>query len=588
MSLCRIDRTTLLLMLTAALLFLSGCSEPQAPEAATAESATADAPASMDKQFEGTKVALPNKAKELSKSGFPELPEGQSRSGRLTSASSLLPDGSHANAYRFDGQPGAAYRAQVMSSDFDAYVIVLDTDGGSLAEDDDSAGNLNAAAVFTMPSSGTVYVLANSFSAGEQGGYQVRVDTASGASGGGSGGSTSFDSGGAQLAEGERINGRLSADSLELSDGSYAAVYRLRGEPGSQVTVTMSSSDFDTYLIVEDLDSNGLGSNDDADGTNSEVTFTVPANGEYVVIANSFFAGETGAFVLTIGAGAASASAAMPSGDRRDGRYAMVVGVSRYANPANDLPLVANDTRAMVDMLIGELGYDEDYVYVLEDEAATRENILNGMTDFLGRVGPEGTALFYFSGHGTRTSENLGLTEPIDVETDGRDEALVAHDELILDDEMGIAFQRLNAGQIIVFYDSCHSGTGVRGADNLPKFLDEDEGKNYLPASFSAGLQQLDQFGNDFKAEVLNERITFVASSEQEELSWVAGEFGMSIYTYYLTTLLPEYLDRTVDEFGLAITDPVVSWTTSSVGQRQTPNVESQRGQTTLREILGM
>lgn len=111
---------------------------------------------------------------------------------------------------------------------------------------------------------------------------------------------------------GQTINGTLSASDPVLEvDGSTYDCYILEATPGVTYTIDMSSSEFDTFLGV------GRGrvcnppveyNNDDRseDDTNSRVVFTAgvtAAGSYYFIIANSYEAGETGAYRLTVSEG---------------------------------------------------------------------------------------------------------------------------------------------------------------------------------------------------------------------------------------------------------------------------------------------
>lgn len=66
--------------------------------------------------------------------------------------------------------------------------------------------------------------------------------------------------------------------------------------------------------------------------------------------------------------------------------------------------------------------------------------------------------VFTFSGHGGTYNDN-GSDE-----IDGKDECLVLHDGLWMDDEIYDLHQRFADGVKIFWYtDSCHSGTSTRG-----------------------------------------------------------------------------------------------------------------------------
>lgn len=112
-----------------------------------------------------------------------------------------------------------------------------------------------------------------------------------------------------RLAEGFEpidIAGRLEAGDRTLDDGSYYDSYTFEGEAGLTLVIEMESAEFDTYLILMDADSNPVVFNDDSDGTNSRIVVTLPGDGMYAVVANSYGAGEAGSYRLTVREGNAN------------------------------------------------------------------------------------------------------------------------------------------------------------------------------------------------------------------------------------------------------------------------------------------
>jgi hypothetical protein len=70
--------------------------------------------------------------------------------------------------------PGKTYLIDMESTDFDAYLRILDMANKQLAKDDDSGGGHNARLRFTPPSEGTFKVVATSFGSG-QGRYVLKI-----------------------------------------------------------------------------------------------------------------------------------------------------------------------------------------------------------------------------------------------------------------------------------------------------------------------------------------------------------------------------------------------------------------------------
>jgi len=84
--------------------------------------------------------------------------------------------------------------------------------------------------------------------------------------------------------------------------------------------------------------------------------------------------------------------------------------------------------------------------------------------------------VFHFSGHGTQIPDR----PPIDETEDGLDEALCLADStsegdnLLVDDELGLWLDDIEAAQVTVILDCCHAGTGTKDTD-------DDIAARYLP-----------------------------------------------------------------------------------------------------------
>jgi len=99
------------------------------------------------------------------------------------------------------------------------------------------------------------------------------------------------------LAPGASFSGELTPLDHQRRSGKYEDVYRIDGRRGQRVEITLTSDDFDGYLVV-----NGPGGytmfNDDGEGLElgSRLMLELPADGSYRVSATSFAPGSMGAY----------------------------------------------------------------------------------------------------------------------------------------------------------------------------------------------------------------------------------------------------------------------------------------------------
>ena len=233
----------------------------------------------------------PNPARDRSLTTQTLALNGEIVRGSLERSDNMLSaDRSFFDAYIFDARAGMQVEIQMNSRDIDPFLILVAPDGSPVAQDDDSGGGRNARIRATLPIDGKYFLVANSYERGEMGDYdlQARIVERSNA---------------ARRAEFIlQQQGILAPGARRLNDGSLYQEHRFQGMAGQSVSLQLESSDFDTYLIL--LDSNGekLGENDDiADGnTNSQINVSLPRDGTYRVIVNSYDEGGQGRYRLTI------------------------------------------------------------------------------------------------------------------------------------------------------------------------------------------------------------------------------------------------------------------------------------------------
>lgn len=118
------------------------------------------------------------------------------------------------------------------------------------------------------------------------------------------------------LSVGGSATGELDTTDCRLSDGTYIDGYRLSVQATSDVQIDMTSSEFDTFLllVVEDTDSLPLVAfNDDIDdnNTDSRLVATLEAGRRYHVLANGFDSNQLGTYTLTVSPGTAAGARAM-------------------------------------------------------------------------------------------------------------------------------------------------------------------------------------------------------------------------------------------------------------------------------------
>lgn len=140
-------------------------------------------------------------------------------------------------------------------------------------------------------------------------------------------------------------------------------------------------------------------------------------------------------------------------------RVSLHVGINDYPGSGADLSGCVNDASDWRDFA-ADHGYT---THTLIDAQATRSRVLNEIARLLLPLTIGDRFLFTYSGHGSWVTDTNGD------EGDRRDEVLVMHDwqnaGYLTDDEFYQLYQQRRFGvRVMVFSDSCHSGTVARFA----------------------------------------------------------------------------------------------------------------------------
>ncbi len=156
-------------------------------------------------------------------------------------------------------------------------------------------------------------------------------------------------------------------------------------------------------------------------------------------------------------------------------KHALVVGIGEYKywpdiSSSNDVPFIKTT--------LLKQGFPEQQIILLTDSMATKAGIGAAFKTLIGRVKKGDIVVIHFSSHGEQVEDDNKE------ETDGLDEAIVSYDAMypvnrenfstdqvkyFRDDQFGNYIDELRSrlgeqGDVIVFIDACHSGSGTRGS----------------------------------------------------------------------------------------------------------------------------
>lgn len=133
-------------------------------------------------------------------------------------------------------------------------------------------------------------------------------------------------------------NASIATTDLQTSAGDYLDAYWFSGVQGDTVRITMSSTDFDSFLILNNRNGDLLTFDDNSGGgVNAQITRQLPESGVFIVIATPFAPNKTGnySFSLTKQSGGSgsgdTAQSFAPGREWREERGAQGSNSDRYA-----------------------------------------------------------------------------------------------------------------------------------------------------------------------------------------------------------------------------------------------------------------
>jgi hypothetical protein len=186
---------------------------------------------------------------------------------------------------------GQQVQINLNSGVFDTYLQVVNASTGQVVYYNDDANNSYNSQVNFVAQAGIDYIVrATSYGANAIGAYSLITNQGSLIAG-------------TPISGNQTLSGTLvTTDSANnLRSGTYYDGYLLTNlVAGQEVQVNLNSTVFDTYLqIVNVATGQIVAFNDDFNGLNSQVTFTVQDGVDYIVRATSFSFSATGTYTLT-------------------------------------------------------------------------------------------------------------------------------------------------------------------------------------------------------------------------------------------------------------------------------------------------
>lgn len=172
-------------------------------------------------------------------------------------------------------------------------------------------------------------------------------------------------------------------------------------------------------------------------------------------------------------------------------RWAVIIGISDYADTANDIYYADDDALDMLNALTVVYGYKRENIRLLISDYvvnnATRDDILSAI-DWLRANEIDGDeVVFFYSGHGAR-----GLKADADKEV--IDEGIVPYEctagAIIWDGDLAFMFSDFNTTRIIFIFDCCYAGgmTDLKASGRVIAMASTETGVAYESSTLGNGV----------------------------------------------------------------------------------------------------
>ncbi|MBI5789555.1 MAG: PPC domain-containing protein, partial [Candidatus Schekmanbacteria bacterium] len=209
---------------------------------------------------------------------------GQNISGSLDTTDTSLASGEYLDAYSFAATPSQAVCLRLEADGFTPFLRLLDNQGRAITASnpsmDSSPQQTQVVFLPYLAPSFTVWV--SSAELGVTGNYSLSLNT------------SPVPAPYTAITPG-LITNELVDNDYQINSGQFADLHAFNGVAGQKVSLSMSSSDFDSYLRLLDAKGNIVKYADDV----SISDYPLPASGTYLIWANSVFPGNTGGYTLS-------------------------------------------------------------------------------------------------------------------------------------------------------------------------------------------------------------------------------------------------------------------------------------------------
>lgn len=221
--------------------------------------------------------------------------------GELDASKPTLDGGEHYERYEFELQAGDRIVADVVSKAFDTFIAVVSPSGQDVQNDDWEEDSQRSRVALVADEAGTWTVLVTSFSAGEAGAFTLTVTI---------NGPGELDDGtilpqDVVVPDGQRVlmqkSGHLGSESTRSPvRGEPYDAWEFEVEAGQQLTITMTSKDFDSFLAVFAPGMPVLRNDDGASDIDAQIVLTAEQAGTMTIHAASYDVEAVGQYQVVV------------------------------------------------------------------------------------------------------------------------------------------------------------------------------------------------------------------------------------------------------------------------------------------------
>lgn len=215
--------------------------------------------------------------------------------------------------------------------------------------------------------------------------------------------------------------------------------------------------------------------------------------------------------------------------------YAVVIGVSRFANASYNLNYAASDAEKFYNFLRSDAGggLADDRVRLLTDHEATRARIIREFTQFLGRATRDDTVKIYIATHGLTDEAGALYYLCHNTEIDNLKGTGFSDDDLTK-----ILKDNIHAGKVVLYLDTCHAGLSGLDSRLYARRSIEAVGINEKINKLAIALSKVSKTG-----------MAMFSATSAEGYSLESKEWGGGVFTHCLIEGLQGKANANDDEW---------------------------------------